>query len=198
MFRRPLLSAAILILVVSSASSVTLRRAHLGEVVRHADAVFAGTVDRQWCERCPERPKLIVTKVAFKDLTVLHGDVKSTELVLTFHGGKLGDSSVLVPGMPTFAEGERVLLAVGLDRKWPCPILGWWQGRFTFVKDDASGPTIVKDGRGKQVGGVSEGRVVLRPGGTAAFSDVDFLREVRALIPAKEEEPDDGGEEDER
>jgi hypothetical protein len=197
--RRALFLAPVLVLAaVASTHAVTLKRMHIDEVIKHADAVVVGTVARQSCARDAARPKIIVTKVTLTNLTVLHGTHKGAELTLSFAGGRLGTERVLVPGMPTFKDGERVVLFVGLNRGWYCPVVGWHQGRFNIEKDKATGRMIVLDGRGKRVGGITSGRVVLRPGGKDDFGAEAFLAAVRGLIPKEEDEPDAGEGEDER
>ena len=121
---RKLATVILAVLILAGvATPVTLVRMNLRQIAGHADVVFIGTVDRQVCEKIPSRRNLIYTKVTFRDLTVISGSIKTSTITLPFAGGKMGTESVRVPGMPTFAVGDRVLLFAGVDRPWFCPVI---------------------------------------------------------------------------
>jgi hypothetical protein len=190
---RSVVTATLALLVLAAAATpVTLVRMDLRELAGHADVVFVGTVDRQVCEKDPGRRGLIVTRVTFKDLTVLAGTVKTPTLTLTFTGGEIGRERVVVPGMPRFSDGDRVLLFAGVDRPWHCPVIGWHQGRFDLVTDPETDRPVVLDGRGRRVGGIVNDRVVLRPGGRDDYGEKELLDDVRSILVRARPDPEDG------
>lgn len=110
------------------------------EVTQGADLIFVGTVERQVC-RSDGPSKMVFTDVFFTDIDVIHASVrsvqqKSTTVVLTYPGGRLGQRSVHVSGTPEFWDGHRYLLCILDDGKtYIDPLVGGSQGLFEMIED---------------------------------------------------------------
>jgi hypothetical protein len=109
------------------------------ELVARAQVVFVGDtvgVESRWVTTPAGRS--IVTRVTFRVARTLKGDL-GVLTVLEFKGGRVGEDSLVVPGMPRFRVGDRDLLFVD-ERGGPVsPVLGFAFGRFRVVGDPVSG-----------------------------------------------------------
>lgn len=149
----------------------------LDQMVERADVVFVGeVVDRQsvWSETRDGRG--IVTHVTFNVLRVLKGQL-GLRTELTFQGGRIGQETEEIDGMPAFRIGDRDVLFVSPNKNAVSPLVGFWQGRFRVVRDAATGESLVRTFDGNPV---MNGLGAKRP---AALGDFEAL--VRSRVEAR-------------
>lgn len=124
----------VLILGASSVRATTVPPLTLSQVVGGAELIAVGAVtairERWDLER--EAP---LTEVTFSVLEVLKGRVGEV-LTLQFLGGPTPDGfTLVVAGMPQFAEGDRAVLFSAGNGTEACPLVGWWQGLYRLFYD---------------------------------------------------------------
>lgn len=157
--------AASAALILASASGTALAtsivKMDVKNLSKRSSLVFAGTVAAIEKHALAD-DSMAYTFVTFEDLDVLAGTFGGGTLTLRFDGGELSDGrTVLVPGMPEFTEGERVVLfADGGNGAVPCPVIGWEQGHLRVVADPATGEPVLADSHGREILGIEKGRFV--------------------------------------
>ena len=173
MIIRVLLSLAVCAAGFSFASTVLERNA--AQRVAAADQIVVGSVSGV---SVSERADTIWTDVTITVDQALRGTTED-RVVLAFWGGQLDDGRFLrVDGMPSFAEGDRVLLFLDAEEGRASATIGLWQGAFKVTQrgfENARGETLVVDTDG-----------VLTIGREAG----DAAAVVRALEDLRDAEPD--------
>jgi hypothetical protein len=104
-------SMAVLVLAVAfPTGATTVLKLPVEDMTRRADLVMraqVGSVDVR-VEQGGVRP--VATVVTFRVLAVLKGQATSPIFRLELPGGHVGTASSFIPGMPSFREGEEVVL----------------------------------------------------------------------------------------
>lgn len=175
-------------------SATTLEKQDLASVSSQADRIFVARVaSTQACWDQAEGQ--IFTTVVFDVIEGIKNATPGQRVTLRFIGGMAivpgrDVQTLQVPGVPQFADGERVLLFAMDDPRLFCPVAGWFQGAFEVVRDPKSGEDVVADHEGRyvtalpgneaQVDARGEGRVTL----DAFRSRVLGLIETAAAAPA--------------
>ena len=130
-----------------------VQRMTLREQIDNADLIFVGTSVRH--EVAPSKNgKIPFTFVTFSVEEVIKGATESGQMTLRMIGGPLGSRRLRIDGMPEFEDGSKYLLFVSQNGVAGCPILGWGQGVFQFVKDSRSGQTLIEDEHGAALAGI--------------------------------------------
>ena len=184
---RPILSLTLSILVMwgcsahrSFAASVTPPT--FGELVHEAEAIVTGTVTdirSDWGPRGTAGP--IYTHVTVRVDSALKGPPTPTR-TLRFLGGSVGDTTLAVPGVPTFAVGDRAVFFIAPEKDSVSPLVGLMHGRFR-VQHAADGNDYVAlfDGRvfetTRQIGSSA---VTVSPRPLTPMRLADFEREIRS------------------
>ena len=151
------------LLLAAAAGATTIRRLSLEEVVAHSSEILVGTVtSTRAVEGGPPR-NLVYTEVTFGRLEVLKGRVDGTSVTHRFAGGTLGNRTVEVVGVPSFAKGRRYVLLANPSLDWLCPAVGWWQGCYGVGTEAETGEEIVLDAAGRPVYGFEGGQPVTAP-----------------------------------
>lgn len=109
------------------------------ELVREAEAIYRGQVTAVEARRLtrPDGSTVIKTFVTLAIDRVLKGGAP-TEVTLEFLGGKVGEESLVIAGMPAFALGQREFVFVQKNGRQFCPLVGLMHGRYRILRD-ASG-----------------------------------------------------------
>jgi hypothetical protein len=149
---------AALFMAASSSFATTVLALKFDEMVRMADGVVLGTVERVVSRR--DERNDIATYVTLAGIEPLTGNYQEKGLTLRFTGGQVGGEIVEVEGSPHFREGERVILFVDGNGQQLVPILGWGQGVFRIVRDPQGGPEVISDSVGNRVFGIRDGQVI--------------------------------------
>lgn len=128
-----------------SARATVLVGKSFRDLCAEADLVFVGTVasvESRWADA---QRQAIETMVTFSVATVMLGAPRD-QAQLRFAGGRVEGRRSEVVGLPTFAEGDRVIVFARSGRA-VSPIVGFNQGLFR-IRDAGAGPTVVAaDGR---------------------------------------------------
>lgn len=170
-------SAALFLAAASgTAFATSVVRMDVKNLAKRSSLVFAGTVAAIEKHALAD-DSMAYTFVTFEDLDVLAGAFAGRTLTLRFDGGELSDGRVVVvPGMPEFKEGERVVLfADGGNGAVPCPITGWEQGHLRVVDDPTTGEPALADAQGREILGIEKGRFVKDGGERPGESGAEFV-----------------------
>lgn len=128
------------------------------ELVREADAIYRGQVVGTQVRRValPDgNGSLIKTFVTFAVERVLKGSPTS-EVVLEFLGGTLGDESLEVSGMPKFSAGAREIVFVQRNGVQFCPLVALTHGRYRVAREGGSGREHILRDNGRPLTAVAE------------------------------------------
>jgi hypothetical protein len=87
----------------------------LQEKVAKADLIVVGKVTDVQC-RWDEPKTLVHTYVSVSIEEIVKGQSLDDKITITLPGGRVGDIAAIMPGMPSFQKGERVLLFLIRDR----------------------------------------------------------------------------------
>lgn len=108
------------------------------EKVKSADFVFQGIVvdvQTRFSERQSESdPAIPYRFVTYEVNRVLKGNYQNNLVTLRFLGGESEDGQVLlIPGQPLFDVGDRDLLMVKGNNRFPCPLVECAHGRYRYL-----------------------------------------------------------------
>ncbi len=139
------LISALVFSCVTHAHATTLLYKNLDDLSAEAEQIVVGTVAKT--ESTYGTDKNIYTFVTITDMDSLKGQTKESELVLRFNGGQVGEDIHEIVGSPYFKTNEKVVLFVRGNGQNLIPLVGWTQGVFRVVADQAGG-NIVTDNDG--------------------------------------------------
>lgn len=136
--------SAFLALAVGRLFATTVIPPSFDQLVERADLIFTGQAISQRSEwRNRDGQKSIVTLVAFQVRAMHKGRADST-VTLQFLGGTVGDVTLNVSDMPSFKNGERVVLFVQKNGANASPLIGFYHGKFSLRSDAAGRETVLK------------------------------------------------------
>lgn len=95
----------------------------------------------------PNGQAAIKTRVVWQVAQTLKGASEQT-LELDFLGGRVGDETLEIPGVPQFRPGDEDFLFVEANRAVFCPVLRVGFGRYRVMHDTASGREYVARSNG--------------------------------------------------
>lgn len=135
------------------------------------------------------------TYVEVGGLELLKGTYPQSAITLRMDGGALDDGTVLVvPGIPSFQPGEKVVLFVKGNGLSICPLVGWEQGLLRVVEEKRSGQETLRTSRGLRIHTIKNGEFVVssKAGRDEAegFAGVPDYGEVKDLTRLEETEAD--------
>jgi len=150
------LTLAGLLLAATAARSTTVIPPSFEALVSGANTIFVGEVMnvRSVWEATPDG-RAIVTLVTFRVEDVWKGQV-GTVTQLEFLGGTVGDTTMVISGMPTFRIGQRDLLFVSPTARSVSPLVGFMYGRMRVERDTASKVDRVRTYDGQALGSVAQ------------------------------------------
>ncbi len=159
---RTIRAALLAVLLAGTATATTLKRFSLEQVADASREIVVATARRTTVVRGGEPRNLIFTEVEFGTLDVWKGSVSGSTVTYRFAGGKIGERTLLVPGVPKFDVGKRYALFVDPDGDALCPTIGWVQGCYQVRKDEKTSVEYVYDADGHAVYGFTDGAPVLK------------------------------------
>jgi len=184
-FRRhwlPALGLAFLLAAPRLASATTVIEKDLDALCAEADRVFVGTVSTVQSQWTDPQQNHIETLVTFAKIEPLFG-VDTNEMVLRFSGGRVGDIVEQVEGMPTFQEGERMVI-FARDGRYLSPLVGFNQGCLR-VEGSGSNATVAFPSY-QPIGMLGDRRVLSAEVQSSATMKLnDFVTEVRGRLSAR-------------
>jgi hypothetical protein len=124
------------------AEAATVEAMTLQQMAQRADFIFVGRAVSSHADWNVRRTQ-IYTYTTFEVDRFLKGGTGERQVTLRLWGGQLGPMRAIVPGTPSFAPGEEVLLfCVGSGARIPT-LLGLASGKFTLTRDQ-DGEAILK------------------------------------------------------
>lgn len=132
--RKSLGATGLAVLVSAVAYATTYESVTFEQMVRQADVIFIGDViDVVPFEVRRASGRSIKTRVTFRVVDPIYG-ARATVEVFEFLGGTIGDVTMQVAEMPTFARGDRRLMFARRERSIN-PIVGFSQGLMKVSRD---------------------------------------------------------------
>ncbi len=114
------------------------------ELVEKADAIYRGratAVESRYVDR-PDGSRVIKTFVTVAIDKVLKGPTQPS-ITLEFLGGRVGEDSLRVTGMPRFTVGTDDYFFVQKNGQQFCPLVAVMHGRYRVVRDEVQGRDYV-------------------------------------------------------
>ncbi|MBI5542987.1 MAG: hypothetical protein HY901_03805 [Deltaproteobacteria bacterium] len=146
------------------------------ELARGADLIVRGTVRSQEAAQLSGRlVQLSTVEIAY----VLKGAPATAVEVLTL-GGAVGPWRQRVPGAPTLAPGETVLLFLRQQGRGPATLHGFAQGKFNVAHDEAGRSAVIQRVSGAR-GFTAEG-AALPPWTFGPVLEPEFAQRVREAL----------------
>jgi FG-GAP-like repeat len=127
------LFALLLLLATSSTAAVFIVPSDR-EMVRRADAIALATATRSYAQ--PTAAGGIETVTSFDVTETIKGELPP---IIDVHepGGVFGGRALIIPGVPRFADGERVLLFLSRTPRGTWAVTEIAAGKFNFARDRA-------------------------------------------------------------
>lgn len=175
----------VLVVLLSSVSmpvrATTVVAPTLRQMVDRADRIFVGEVVSL---RSYRADGAIFTDVTFRLSEAVKGG-DSPLVMLTFLGGTVGEDTLEIDGVPTFAIGDEQVVFATRALRQVSPIVGMWHGRVRVSRDRRSGAARVLRYDGTPFERATA--VTERPAETSATLVMPmrldaFLNEVRQLV----------------
>ena len=108
----------------------------LRTMVRKADLVFTGKVTGQRAEWANLNGRKSIITVVSLEVLDTHKGIAGRILDLRCPGGTIGNTTLELVGMPTFAEGEKCVLFVRTNANAVCPIVGIYHGKLLLNAEE--------------------------------------------------------------
>jgi hypothetical protein len=180
--------ALVLCLAPLRSFATTVIAPDFDSLVSQADYVVRATVKSVKAEwRSDSAGRHIMTKVELTVTDILKG-TPPTPLVLQILGGRIGQTTMLVDGAPTFNVGDDDILFIHGNGQQFIPLVALSYGQFTIVRDPASGQEFVARSNGSPLYDVLDVSSSAIPAPPAAGSNVhpltpaDFAGKIRASV----------------
>jgi hypothetical protein len=154
--------AIMILLGLSDAVQATvLEKKSFEDLVVQSELAAVGRVFNVESHPTPDG-RYAYTYVTVGELEVLKGTYRQPVITLRMDGGPQGNGKLLVvPGIPNFQVGEKVVLFVRGNGQRICPLVGWEQGLLRVVRDQRSGQEILKTSDGLKIRAVEKGDFVV-------------------------------------
>jgi hypothetical protein len=124
---------ALLLLGAATATATSVHRFTLQDLTKKSSAIVTAKVEDSYSRW---ENKEIVTYTTLHVLQSVKGLKGQTTLTLRQLGGRVDNIESIVPGMPTFARGEEVVLFLTQNDAAGYPwVMGLQQGKYTVVTD---------------------------------------------------------------
>lgn len=137
------LSFAAAIILSSGIGVAQQPKLGIDEIAQSADLIFIGAVQRQET-RWNDSRRMILTDIYFGDIVQVAANARAVQankdvVRLTYAGGAIGDTSIFMSDMPSFAMNHRYLVFMYDDGMvYTSPLIGGPQGMFEVVEDAGS------------------------------------------------------------
>lgn len=126
-----------------TANATTVLKLSMKDLARKSDAVVVARVEDAVARY--DTDKEIYTYITLKVLDPVKGSRKDDLITIRQLGGTVGQIASIVPGMPTFAKGEEVVVFLSQKDRAGYPwVMGLQQGKYT-VRVDENGAKHVRN-----------------------------------------------------
>jgi len=164
--------AGIALLGASLASATTVQKFSLQELATKSDAIVMAKVEDQSSRQ--DANKEIYTYITVSVLESVKGAKGEKTITIRQLGGSVGNLISAVPGMPSFKNGEEVVLFLSAKDRAGYPwVMGLQQGKYSIVTDDSGL---------KHVRNELDGLRVLSPNGSVNESKVSSDQPLGAFL----------------
>ncbi len=131
-----------ILFVIKMAHSTVLQYLELEDIALRSEAIIRGVVKEVSSRYNEERTKIFTYSV-IEIRETFKGKTPPVVTVRTY-GGRVGDISMKVPGMPEFKKNEEVFLFLKKnDEYWH--VTGMIQGKFSILKDEKNEEYMVNE-----------------------------------------------------
>lgn len=193
--------AAVALLRVAPLAALTVEPTDFDALLSQAQQVYQAQVVSVTCNWSGEGAnRHIATFVRVRVLESYRGAVQG-EQTLEFFGGKMGEKSQRIVGMPEFQAGDVEILFVRDNHTALCPLVGIYHGRLRVVRNAADGKEQIyrHDGTpltdvsliGRQLGEQAQLSAVYPSGATKqAMTTKEFVSQLNAGMKRRGLAPD--------
>lgn len=133
-----------LILLATIASATTVLHDTVDGMTRNADLVMGALVEKVETVIDKRDARRIQTRVTFRDIKVFKGRAVAPTMAITLPGGATSEWSLRIPGMPSFHQGDEVVVFLERTSKGWTPS-GLSQGVFRVVRDQSGVRRATRD-----------------------------------------------------
>ena len=127
--------AAFALLSASLAGATTVQKFSISDLAKKSETIALARVD-DVSSRWDDNHKEIYTFISLKVLDGVKGSRKNDVLTIRQIGGSVDNVISVVPGMPTFAKGEEVVVFLSAKDRAGYPwVMGLQQGKYSVSTD---------------------------------------------------------------
>lgn len=191
MLMRRLLLVLSWLLIAPVAGATQVLSLSLDAMEARSDVVVWGTVVDVRSEAIPGDTGRFHTLVTVKVKERLKGATATSEVVFSVPGGRVGRFAQRVPGAPTFALGQELVVLLQKHHRGRLMIVGFAQGSYLVERHPGQPARAISDRRGLAlISRTPAGRLTLAPAG----SEVDdrrldtLLTRIRSAVAATPEQ----------
>jgi len=165
--------AGIALLGASLAGATTVQKFTIQELAKKSDAIVMAKVEDQ-SSRQDASNKEIYTYITVSVLESVKGAKGEKSITIRQLGGSVGNLISAVPGMPSFKNGEEVVLFLSAKDRAGYPwVMGLQQGKYSIVTDESGL---------KHVRNELDGLQMLSPDGSTSESKVSSEQPLGAFL----------------
>lgn len=113
------------------------------DMVRQADAIVVGSVFETHSQYAATGGIETVTRLSIEE--VIKGEMPGSQVDVHEPGGWVGNAGTIIPGIPRFTNGQRVVLLLLRTPQETWAVLNLVLGKFTFVTDTVGRHLLVRD-----------------------------------------------------
>ncbi|OAI42312.1 hypothetical protein AYO41_04470 [Verrucomicrobia bacterium SCGC AG-212-E04] len=133
------LACCLSVVAVRNAPAMTMEQMDFDRLLDEAQEIYQAQVVSVTCDWSGEGAnRHIATFVRLRVLASFRGAVQG-EQVLEFFGGRIGERTQRIVGMPGFQPGDMEIVFVRDNHRVLCPLVGAYFGRLRVVRNAADG-----------------------------------------------------------
>lgn len=130
--------AVVLIAMPVSVPATTILKVPIEEMAANVDLVIRAVVLESRVVVHPDDERIIDTRVTLGILETMKGHVAAPTLAIVLPGGRTPAYTLAIPGMPSFHEGEEVVVFLERTSAGWIPA-GLSMGKYSLTRDAATG-----------------------------------------------------------
>ncbi|HSQ59100.1 MAG TPA: hypothetical protein VLT84_01485 [Acidobacteriota bacterium] len=175
---------ALALLSASFAAATTVEKMSLRDLAKKSEAIALARVEDQTARY--DTNKEIYTYITLRVLDPVKGPKADDLITIRQLGGTVGTIASIVPGTPSFRNGEEVVVFLTKNDAAGYPwVMGLQQGKYTVSTDD--------QGR-KNVRNEIDGLTLLSPGGKPSETESGVTQPLQAFLDGLRTQLDEAGQ----
>jgi hypothetical protein len=176
--------AALGLLTTSLASATTVEKMSLRDLAKKSDAIVLARVEDETARY--DANKEIYTYVTLRVLEPVKGPKADAVITIRQLGGTVGDVASIVPGTPSFRQGEEVVVFLTKNDAAGYPwVMGLQQGKYNVSADEKGRKSV----RNELDGGLT----LLSPNGKATPGEPAEPQPLQAFLDGLRTQLDEAG-----